>query len=145
MSLLQAVVKKGESVRYLSLPGTTVVTKPSPGLSDFLRQMHRWSIGGLELGWKAVIFVISSIALWIGIIAAAAFWEPLWLIGIFLLRLVGDFILIAPAFMSIKYKRLIKWIFPAVLFFTFLELIVPFQLMNKKVKWKGQVFHGKKN
>jgi cellulose synthase/poly-beta-1,6-N-acetylglucosamine synthase-like glycosyltransferase len=140
LSLLQAVTDIGSKVNYLSYPETTVETNPSRNLKEFLRQLHRWSIGGLELGWKGAVFVISSIALWIGIITAAVFADLPWLIIILGMKIIGDFALIVPALISIQKKGIIKWVPLAIFFFFLLELFVPIQLLDKKVVWKEQVF-----
>ncbi len=140
LSLLQAVKAEGMRVHYLCYPETTVETVPSRNLKEFLRQLHRWSIGGLELGWKAAVFVISSIALWIGIITSLIYLDFLFLAIILAVKIAGDFVLIVPAMYAISRSNIVKWVPLAIMFFFFLELFVPVQLLDKKVIWKEQVF-----
>lgn len=140
LSLLQAVTAVKLKVHYLSYPETTVETIPSKTLKEFLRQLHRWSIGGLELGWKAAVFVISSIALWIGIITSLVYCDIPWLLIILCTKIAGDFVLITPALYATGRNKIIKWAPLAIMFFFLLELFVPIQLLDKKVIWKEQVF-----
>ncbi len=140
LSLLLAVTALGRKVHYLSFPQTTVETIPSRNIRAFLSQLHRWSIGGLELGWKAAMFVTSSVALWLGIISSLVFCEPWWLLGLFCVKIFGDMALIGPGLVSVKRHSLLLWAPFAILQFFILELFVPIQLLDRRVIWKGQIF-----
>jgi len=140
LALLQAVHNHGRDVRYLIDHRSVVHTLGVPDFSAYLNQHHRWAIGGLELGWKAFVFIVSSVALWTGIAASllsANFLLCLWL---FIGRLLMDSILILPTILKIKDYKLIKWLPLSAVCFSLAELIVPVLLLKKKVVWKGQVF-----
>jgi len=140
LALLQAVNKTGRKIRYITDPDADVNTLPCKNLKEYFNQHHRWAIGGLKIGWKAAIFVLASSAIWAGIITAFIIGQPLWAGIIILARIICDFTVIAPTLVTMKKIPLIPWIIPSVIFFTIVEAIVPFLLLNKNIKWKGQTF-----
>jgi cellulose synthase/poly-beta-1,6-N-acetylglucosamine synthase-like glycosyltransferase len=140
LALLQAIRKSGKNIHYMAHPEATVTTKPCINFKEFVNQHHRWTIGGLGLGWRAVFFVVTTAALWIGIILSLIFAEAGWLAAIFGLRILADILLIGKSLIKIKRKSLLPWLLPSILFLMVWELIVPFLLLKKDVKWKGQVF-----
>ncbi len=140
LALLQTIHKAGYTVRYLTHKDADVDTFACKTFSEYLKQRHRWAVGGLDLGWRAAIFVISSALLILGIIASIVIWNPVYLTAIVLTRMFWDYLLIGSSFNILQKKELKKWIPVAVLFFIVLETIVPFLLLKKQVEWKGQVF-----
>jgi cellulose synthase/poly-beta-1,6-N-acetylglucosamine synthase-like glycosyltransferase len=140
LALLQAIHKKGYTVRYLTHKDADVDTFACDTFADYLKQRHRWAVGGLDLGWRAAIFVITSALLILGIISSLIIWNPVFFAAIVLTRMFWDYLLIAGSFNILDKKDLKKWIPLAVLFFIVLEIIVPFLLLKKKVVWKGQTF-----
>lgn len=140
LALMSAVFKTGRKVKFFCNPASTVTTLPCQTLKEYILQHQRWAIGGQALGWRATIFVLASIAIWAGIATSVATSNWLFLAVILGVRLFGDFIVLTPSLRVLKKSRLIKWIFPSVLFFMLIELIVPFLILNRNVKWKGQVF-----
>ncbi len=140
LALMSAVFNTGRKVRFFCNPASTVTTLPCLSLKEYILQHQRWAIGGQALGWRATIFVLASIAIWAGIATAIVTSNWVFLSIILGVRLLGDFIVLAPSLRVLKKGRLIKWILPSVTFFMLIELIVPFLLINRNVKWKGQVF-----
>ncbi len=141
LALLQAIHKLGRKIRYITNPEALAVTFPCVDLKEYFNQHHRWAIGGLSLGWKAVFFVISSLAVWIGIITAIVTYQPIWLGAVLISRIICDFILINPSIRILKKQKLYPWIIPSVLFFILIEATLPFLILNKDIKWKGQLFN----
>lgn len=140
LALLQAIFAKGWEVRYVCSPFAVVTTLPCETLGEYILQHHRWLRGGVDLGWRAVVFVAFSASLWICIVATilnADYWLLPVILGI---RVLGDFAVIAPVLTILKRKRQIGWALLAVGFLILLELIMPISLLKKEVVWKGQVF-----
>jgi cellulose synthase/poly-beta-1,6-N-acetylglucosamine synthase-like glycosyltransferase len=140
LALLQAINNNNRQVRYLVDEGSVVDTLPCVTFGEYLKQRHRWAIGGLNLGFKAFVFVASSGAFWGGIMTALITSHIPWLIIILSVRLVCDFLLIYPTLAKIKKEALSMWVLPSIYFFTLMELIVPFLVIKKTVVWKNQVF-----
>jgi cellulose synthase/poly-beta-1,6-N-acetylglucosamine synthase-like glycosyltransferase len=140
LALLQAIFAKGWEVRYVCSPLAVVTTLPCETLKEYILQHHRWLRGGVDLGWRAVVFVAFSASLWICILTAIVN-SHYWLLPIiFGIRVLGDFAVIAPTLMILKRKKKIGWAFLAVGFITILELVMPISLLKKEVVWKGQIF-----
>ncbi|MBI5326466.1 MAG: hypothetical protein HZB41_14535, partial [Ignavibacteriae bacterium] len=140
LALQQAVFNNKRKVHYLISEESSVETLPCRTFKEYLKQHHRWALGGLDLGWRAAIFVISSMALWIGLITAIIFLEYDWLFGLLLTRFFFDFIIIVSSLKRLKKLKLWKWIIPSALFFILMELIAPILIFNRKTEWKGQTF-----
>ena len=143
LALLQEIFSLGRKVTHLCHADAKVSTLPVRSTSEYFRQHHRWAIGGLLLGWRATIFVLSTAALWLAVIMSIIISEPLLIIAALASRMMGDFSLIYPTLSVLKLDKLKKWILPADLFIIIVELIVPFLLLDTQIVWKGQVF--KKN
>ncbi|MBS1538070.1 MAG: glycosyltransferase [Bacteroidetes bacterium] len=140
LTLLQAIFAQGWEVRYVCSPDSVVTTLPCSTLREYILQHHRWLRGGVDLGWRAVVFVAFSASLWI-CITTAIFNNHYWLLPIiFGIRVLGDFAVIAPTLTILKRKKQIGWAFLAVGFITVLELVMPISLLKKEVVWKGQTF-----
>lgn len=140
LALLQAIFARGWEVRYVCSNTAVVTTLPCQTLGEYIRQHHRWLRGGVDLGWRAVIFVAFSASLWICILAAFLDGDWLLLPLIFAIRVFGDFAVISPSLAILKRKRQLGWGFLAVGFIILLELVIPLSLLKKEVVWKGQVF-----
>lgn len=139
LALQQAIHKTKYKVHYLVHPDALVNTKPCDTFSEYIFQHHRWARGGVKLGWRAVIFVLSSFAIWAGLIYFLLNQHFLYAVVLLLIRIIGDSIVTTPSLIILKkQKYFIYLIF--VVFFLMMELIAPFLLLNKKVRWKGQVF-----
>lgn len=138
LALLQRIFDSGKKAVYLCHPKAVVETLALKTFKEYLHQHHRWSIGGLNLGWRATFFVASSAALWIGLILSLIAGEYYWTLAFLLVRTSGDFSLLAPTLEHLELERLIKWIPPASVFFMLLEILVPFLLFKKDINWKGQ-------
>ncbi len=140
LALLKAVFQSGGNTFFSTNPNTTVETLPVRDFSEYLSQHRRWAIGGKDLGWDAAFFLVSNILIWIGIVAGLITGNYLWALSLLLFRLLADSFLILPTLLRLKQLRLIPWIFPSVLFFMIMELVIPFLVIDNTVKWKGQVF-----
>ncbi len=141
LALLQAITKSGAAARYLCSPESSVTTYALQTLSEYVEQHKRWTLGGKQLGPRAVVFVLTSAALWAGIIASVVEQQWLWFGVILLVRVIEDFAINMPAMLIMRRTRLLPYIIPAVLFFTVLELILPFLIIDRRAEWKGQTFH----
>ncbi|MCX8054586.1 MAG: glycosyltransferase [Ignavibacteria bacterium] len=142
LSLLKTVHNCGHSLHYVTDINGTVTTRPCKTFTEYISQHRRWAMGGLTLGWKAVVFVLSSLLMWIGIVASLFTANYIFAILLLLLRFMGDFSIIFPSAIKLKQNKLLKYIIPSILFFLIIELIIPFTLFSKKVHWKGQIFKG---
>lgn len=140
LALQQAVSKAGFKLRYLYDPESTVTTKPVDTIAEFIRQVKRWAIGGLKLKFKAAIFVVTSIMMWLGIVVSLIAGNWVWLVALIFVRVFGDYAILKPAMERMNRHNLAPMLIPSFFLFMLLELIVPFLLIRKKVVWKGQVF-----
>jgi cellulose synthase/poly-beta-1,6-N-acetylglucosamine synthase-like glycosyltransferase len=140
LALERATFNAGYKVRYLCDPKTLVNTLPVNDLVAYIKQHHRWAVGGLDLGLRGFFFVFSSITFWLGLLTTIFFFDYWVFLAFIGFRLLCDFSLIFPSLRSLKKQRLNIWILPAVLFFMIIEIVVPFLLMERDITWKGQVF-----
>lgn len=140
LALLQAVVNTGKKARYIASPSSVVTTLPCETFQGFVRQHKRWAIGGIDLGWKAFVFVAATIIFWVGVVLSIITGNYVAAAGFLLVRILLDHLLLIPAFRTIGKSDLIKWIIPSSLILTFWEIIIPFLIIDKKVIWKGQEF-----
>lgn len=140
MALEKAVFEKGRGINYLTNHDAVVTTLPCETFKEYVSQHRRWAIGGLALGWRAVIFVLSSLLIWSALIVAIATGNLLWLFAVLFTRIAGDYALIYPTLMILRQYKLRPWLVPSILFFMLMELFIPFTLLSRKVVWKGQVF-----
>lgn len=140
LALLQAVHKANGKIDYICHRDSTVRTLPIGSISEYLKQRKRWAIGGKKLGWKATLFVLASLLIWISFLFSII--EGNYYLGfsILLLKLITDAILVIPSILTIKENGLLAYVLPANLLFLVTELILPFLIINKKVEWKGQIF-----
>jgi cellulose synthase/poly-beta-1,6-N-acetylglucosamine synthase-like glycosyltransferase len=143
-ALLRAIHKAGYTAVYNSNTNSSVTTLPVDTFSDYVSQHRRWAIGGLALGWIAVLFVISTISIWLGFTLSLVFNIPLFAIAFILLRNIADFTIVFPSLINFRQGKLILIAPIALLFFMLFELVLPFLIFNKKVVWKGQTFSLKK-
>lgn len=140
LALLQAVHKAKGKVDYICHRDSTVRTLPIKNISDYLKQRKRWAIGGKKLGWKATLFVLASLLIWISFIFSLINGNYYLGFSILLLKLITDAILVIPSILTVKENGLLAYILPSNLLFLITELILPFLIINKKVEWKGQIF-----
>ncbi len=140
LALLQSVAKRGYQIRYAPSYRLKVETGALHTLRAFMHQLHRWTTGGQGLGWRAWIFVLSSVSFFVAVgVSALVQWWP----GVVLacgIRLLGDATIL---FMSMRWLNLLKYTIltpVGVLFFICLEFVVPFLLFKRRVEWKGRTF-----
>ncbi|MFN3306912.1 MAG: glycosyltransferase, partial [Candidatus Kapaibacteriota bacterium] len=117
-----------------------VDTKPCKNLKEYFAQHHRWARGGLSLGWKAAIFVLSSFAIWAGMLYFLIVGNFLCFLSLLFIRIVGDFALISPSLLILNRAKLLLFVPLAVLFFLIVEFAIPFVILKRDVIWKNQVF-----
>ena len=144
LALLQSVVDKGKKAKYILSPRSLVTTLPCKSFKEYMSQKKRWAIGGLDLGWKAVFFVASSVAVWTAIVLAVYTSSYYWLAAILLTRIMGDFTIIQLPLTILKISNIRRWTIPAVVFFLIMELLAPFLVIKKEITWKDQVFKREK-
>lgn len=140
LALITEFHKQGKGIIYLVDEDADIDTLPCKTLREYIRQHHRWAVGGMELGLKAVFFVISSIALWVGLLTSIIIDNYFLALLFLLIRVIGDYAVILPSILRLKKKELIPWIIPSVMFFIILEIFVPFLLLKKTITWKDQSF-----
>lgn len=144
LALLDEMHKRGSKCYYVCDEKASVETQACSNVEEYLRQRHRWVVGGLNLGWRAGFFVLTTFTMWLGIIASLALGEPLWAAGLALFRLVCDFALVAAPIGKLGARRLRYFAFPAAFVLMINELIMPFLLLKRNVVWKNQVFSRRK-
>jgi len=140
MALQHAVHEAGHDIRFFIHPSMSVLTLPADSMMEYIRQRHRWVRGGLGLGMRGALFVLSSLALWSGLITTAFVGAWGWFTFFIALRFIADGILIGGASLGVGRKRVIPMIIPAMILLVGTELFLPILAMMPTVKWKGQVF-----
>ncbi len=140
LALITEFHNQGKGIIYFVDKDADIDTLPCKTIGEYIKQHHRWAIGGMELGLKAVFFVISSVSLWVGIIISLITGNYLMAALFPLIRIIGDYIIILPSILRLKKIKLIGWIIPAVMFFILLEILAPFLLFKKTITWKDQSF-----
>ncbi len=139
LALLQAVTATGYEARYICAYETQIDTLPCPDVGAFIKQHHRWVNGGKALGWRGAVFVMSSVAMWLGLMAAlgSASWG---LLAVLLaVRVLADMVLTYPAFAELHITAKVFLIPLAEPFFLLVELMTPFLGLKSSVEWKGQI------
>ncbi|MBU3742789.1 MAG: glycosyltransferase [Candidatus Kapabacteria bacterium] len=140
LALLQAVCNSGAAVQYLCQHDAAVTTLPCMTVGEYIRQRQRWAQGGTALGWKATAFVLTSMALWIGMIVAIATGNVHWFTGLAGMRIIGDASLVLWALARLRRIDTMLWVLPSILVLMLTEFVVPFLLLQRNVTWKGQRF-----
>lgn len=140
LSLLLNIYRAGHKVHYICDKGTCIKTKPVRSFGEYISQHKRWSLGGLDLGWIAPVFVITTLSIWIGFVASLIIGNIPLAIGFIFLRVLGDAIILFQPLFKLKQRRLIKYMPIALIFFMLFELILPIFLLDPKIKWKDQTF-----
>ncbi|MBS1560354.1 MAG: glycosyltransferase [Bacteroidetes bacterium] len=140
LALLQHIADHGKHVIYQCTHEATVETLPCTTLHEYLTQRQRWARGGTALGSRALIFVLSSVAVWVGIVTSVVQHNMLWLSIFVVLRVVGDSVLVGIAAVRMRRYALLPFILPSIIMLMMTELSAPFLSLRKNVTWKGQVF-----
>jgi len=140
LALQSAIHDAGYRLRHAIHPMTSVETLPVHTMREYLKQRHRWVRGGTALGMRAFWFVLSSLALWGGMVASAATGRISWLVAFIAIRVVADGTLISMAANAVNRRRLIRTVPVAILMLMSTELFLPLLALKKKVTWKNQVF-----
>lgn len=140
LALLQAVHAAGWGVKYLCESEATVETLPCSTMLEYIRQRHRWARGGLQLGGKAAFFVLTSLALWSGLIVGMISGNWCAVLALFILRIAGDFGMIALVAERIHRRSLYLYAIPAFCLIMITELSLPFLVLKRSIVWKGQIF-----
>jgi hypothetical protein len=107
---------------------------------EYLHQKQRWVRGGTQLGWRATIFVITSVTYWAALVLSIATQSAQWTLAFLALRALGDGVLIGLSVMRLRRWSSIPAIAPSLIILLLLELILPILAMRKRVQWKGQTF-----
>lgn len=141
-ALLKATYQNGGKAYYICEDEASVTTEPCFTFSEYISQHRRWALGGLDLGWIATTFVVISLSIWIALVAAIIKLNPLMIIAVFFVRIFGDYLIAETSMSKLNAGNLKNKTFLAVPFFMFIELILPFTMLKKEIKWKGQTFKG---
>ncbi len=140
LALQKAFHNNNYQIHYCIDKDILVDTKPCKNVKEYFAQHHRWARGGLNLGWRAAIFVLSSFGIWAGMLYFLVSGNLLCFLLLLVIRVAGDFALITPALLILNKTKLLFYVPLSVLFFLIVELAIPFAILNKKVIWKNQVF-----
>lgn len=140
LALMQKINSMRYGISYLSDEDATVITKPCTTVKEFISQHRRWAIGGLKLGWKSAIFVLTSSIMWVAIIASLISLNWIWLLALLFVRIFGDYAIIKPMLSRLNKENLAVMVIPSIFIFMLMELIMPFLVINKRIIWKGQKF-----
>lgn len=140
LALLQTLTRNNYKANYICNPKATVKTEPVQTVQEYIKQHHRWTVGGKGLGWRASVFVATSVSIWLGILIAIIYNSYLWIAPLILTRILGDILVIFPVLNRLKLHHLKLSIVPSILMVFILELLTPLYLLKKDVVWKGQVF-----
>ena len=139
-ALIKAIFNARWKLHHIMSKNTEVSTYPEPTFLSYLEQHRRWALGGMEHGWIAVAFVLTTLSIWIGSLLALFAGNILLAVALPILRGIMDTaIYITPIFVLRKF-HFIPYIPFAAVFFQLFELILPFTMFNRKIVWKGQVF-----
>jgi len=140
LALLQAMNNNNKRVKYICNPEAVVYTLPEKSIKDLLNQQKRWILGGLALKLKATFYVLTSISIWLSIFVNL-FFGNYYLVGLTVfIKLLGDLIVLLPSLKQLNLKKYYIYTVPALFLFIFFEIVIPFLMINHKVKWKGQEF-----
>ena len=140
LAILQTLTRKNFKANYICNPKATVKTEPVQTIKEYLAQHHRWTTGGKGLGWRASVFVATSVSIWLGVLLAIITSLYIWLVPLILTRVIGDMFVIFPTINRLKLHHLKLSIIPSILLVFCLELLTPLYLLKKNVVWKGQIF-----
>lgn len=140
LALLQTLTKNNFKANYICNPKATVKTEPVQTIKEYIIQHHRWTVGGKGLGWRASVFVATSISIWLGILLSLVYSHYYWLIPLLSTRIIGDILVIYPVLNRLNLNHLKLSIVPSILMVFILELLTPLYLLKKDVVWKGQIF-----
>lgn len=139
-ALLKSVFDAKYAIRYLCDTDSAVTTFPVNTFAEYMSQRRRWARGGRKLGWKAYVYVASSVSLWLAIILSACY-QNWYLLGISItVRFLGDAGILFPILDILKIKHLKKVILLSVCYYSFVEFALAASLPFKKITWKGQTF-----
>lgn len=141
LALQQAIHAHGNKIHYIISNDTLIDTMPCQTFLEYLRQHHRWSRGGLALGWRAAIFILSSLAIWAGLFVFTIHFNLPILLTILSIRFLGDLLIILPSIIILNKKRYLLYFPLAIFLFLFMELLVPLIVLYPTVRWKGQTFN----
>jgi cellulose synthase/poly-beta-1,6-N-acetylglucosamine synthase-like glycosyltransferase len=140
LALLQTMIANNKKARHLCNPDSKVITAPCKTIKEYLSQHHRWAIGGLNLGWRATFFILSSVAFWVAVILGAIFLRPEFIALVLAARMIGDLSIIYPSLKALKLSKFYKSVILSDLLMIIIEVTVPFLLLDKEIVWKDQVF-----
>lgn len=140
LALLQVAHDAGWKISYLCQHESSVVTLPCATMAEYISQRQRWVRGGTALGWRATLFVVTSVLLWLGIVTAGALHMWTWFTLMVGMRIVGDATLVTWALLRLRRRSTIPWVGPSVAMLMLTELALPFLLLRRDVVWKGQIF-----
>lgn len=139
-ALIKAIFKSKWKIHYLMMPQTSVSTKAEITFASYLEQHRRWALGGMEHGWVAVVFVFTTLSIWIGALLAVISGNYILAVALPVLRGAMDTAIFITPIFKLRKLYLLKHIPFAVGFFQLFELFLPLTMFNRRIVWKGQTF-----
>ncbi len=140
LALMQAVDEIGGKIIYLNNYNSSVITYGCKTFTEYMNQKHRWAVGGKALGYKASIFVFTSLAIWISLLVSIISGNVLWIFAVLFTRLYGDYLVVNISISSQKKENLKPFVLLSLAFFMSIELLIPWTLLKQNVIWKNQRF-----
>ncbi|QIX62927.1 glycosyltransferase [Hymenobacter sp. BT18] len=131
-------------IRFLKTPEAIVRTAAQPTLLDLLRQRVRWASK-----WKhyqtaapqhlAVVVLLANLLYPLG--ALQWWWRPqdgLWILGAWLLKLLGDVVFLSPVLRFLGRPRWLRWVPALQLAYGPYALLVGLLGLRGGYEWKGR-------
>lgn len=140
LALLQAANRANLGIRYPCREELQVTTLPVENFDRFIRQHRRWAVGGKALGWRATIFVASSVAFWAGLISSALALRADLFLLLIAMRILLDAEVLRRSTKRLSQGSLLPLSPLGTIFFLFLEAIIPFLILKTSVTWKGRTY-----
>ncbi len=144
--LLQKIWQSGNwKIRYMTAQAGSVITEPAPTLPALFEQRKRWGSKTVHYNTRQVVFLGGIFCFYVVLLTCmcdAFFYPELWIsvAGTWLVKLIGELLLLIPGTALFNKKELRKFIFPASI--VQLPLVVGAVILGVfgKFTWKGQHF-----
>jgi cellulose synthase/poly-beta-1,6-N-acetylglucosamine synthase-like glycosyltransferase len=144
--LLQKIWKSGKwQIRYMTSPGGSVETDPAPTLAALFEQRKRWGSKTVHYNAKQVVFLGGIFCFYVLLLLCmcdACFYPELWIsvAGTWMVKCIGELLLLVPGTGLFNKKELRKFILPATIVQLPLVVVAVVLGVFGKFKWKGQLF-----
>ncbi|MDA0987348.1 MAG: glycosyltransferase [Bacteroidetes bacterium] len=146
-SLFTEIIKSGKwKYRFPMDHNRVIKTKPVETWIELVRQKRRWAIGGLEMKFSGLMFMVIAyifhlllVTVFIdNFISSNIFTNPIYF---FASKIFIDFVFIFTLLYKFKFLNQLKYFLHFQIYFIFSLFLTPFTaLFGGKVKWKGREF-----